>query len=123
MIVVLVTDLIFRSRISATARAAGVLVNFVRNMEEYTALAASGSIELMIVDMDLAGANPLEVINRAAANHVRPRIVVYLSHVQAELAKAAAAAGADLVLPRSAFVQQLAEILAGARRVEPHAAT
>jgi hypothetical protein len=41
-------------------------------------------------------------------------VVAFFSHVHAERAAAARESGASLVLPRSAFVQQLPGLLAGA---------
>ena len=47
----------------------------------------------------------------AKEQSAQAHVVAYLSHVQVELAAAAKEAGADTVLPRSAFSAKLPEIL------------
>ena len=108
MIAALVTDMIFRSRITATARASQVAVCVVGRREELARLLAQGDMTLLIVDMD--GPDALAAIGLAAEAIPRPRIVAYFAHVQTELARQAREAGADTVLPRSLFVQRLPEL-------------
>ncbi|NNM88764.1 MAG: hypothetical protein HKL95_09640 [Phycisphaerae bacterium] len=109
MIAALVTDLIFRSRIAATARAAEVTLRVVGRLEDVTMLLAAGDLTLLIVDMD--GPEALASIRLAAEARPRPRIVAYFAHVQTALAQQASEAGADTVLPRSIFVQRLPDLL------------
>lgn len=109
-VLVLVRDLMFSSRISATARAAGVDVAIFRDP---TQLAATPGRRL-IVDLNLPGA-----IEAAAAWMRSPAgrgsapggVVGFVSHVDAETIARARAAGIDRVLPRSRFVETLAELL------------
>ncbi len=110
MIAALVPDMIFRSRIVATARAAQVTLRVVGRLEDVTMLLNAGDLTLLIVDMD--GPEALAAIGLAADALPRPRIVAYFAHVQTALAQQASAAGADTVLPRSLFVQRLPELLA-----------
>ena len=109
MIAALVTDMIFRSRITATARAAQTSVRTLGQLDELAGLLAQGDMTLLIVDMDVPGA--VAAIGQAAQAVHRPRVVAYFSHVQTELARQAKEAGADAVLPRSVFVQRLSELL------------
>ena len=110
-ILVLVRDLLFASRIAATARAEGVEVRMLRDP---VALANEAG-ERAIVDL-----NPPGVLAAAAAwrvaEPVTPRKVIgFVSHVDADTIAAARAAGIDQVLARSAFVEKLPELLRATR--------
>lgn len=109
-----VSDLIFSSRIAAEARAAGVEVVWVRS-ESACALWDQHPPQWLMVDLNLTAVDPLAIIRHARGLTPPPRIVAFLSHVQRELAQQAAYIGADMVLPRSAFVMQLPELLRGVR--------
>ena len=109
---VAVSDLIFSSRIAAEARAAGAEVCWVRSQSVCADWEAQ-SPHLLIVDLNLTSVDPLAVIRRARSLPTPPKIIAFLSHVQRDLAQQAAETGADAVLPRSAFVVQLPELLRG----------
>jgi DNA-binding NarL/FixJ family response regulator len=77
------------------------------------ALRAGG--RLMLVDLDsarLPWAEALAAI-RAAPELGEVRVVGFFSHVHAERARAALAAGCTQALPRSVFVQELTRLLSG----------
>jgi PleD family two-component response regulator len=107
-----VSDLMFVSKISAAAKQAGCAVEFFRDPEILTK-AVAGPLCLVIVDLNNASVHPLELIASLKANPSTrdATILAYLSHVQHELKRKAEKAGSDLVLPRSAFSQNLYEIL------------
>ena len=107
-----VSDLMFVTKISAAAKQAGCPVQFFRDPEGL-ARAVDGSPCLVIVDLNNAPMNPVALIAGLKANpSTQPATVLaYLSHVQHELKREAGKAGSDLVLPRSAFSQNLYEIL------------
>ena len=105
-------DLIFSSRITATARAAGVAVKAVRGADQLLALAEKEGPSCVIVDL----ANPtLQIADFIRRLHEsatpRPRVVAYGSHVDTATLRAAREAGCDLVLPRSKFVEDLSREL------------
>jgi hypothetical protein len=102
----LVRDLIFSSRISATARALGVAVKMLRDPAALGAKAGSR----LIADLNQAG-----VIDAAAEWKRRTggQVIGFVSHVDAETIARARAAGLDRVLARSAFVESLEQILTG----------
>ena len=103
---VLVRDLMFSSRISATARAAGTVVKLLREPSQLAGAAG----RLLITDLNQPG-----VIGAAAEWSVaRPgrRVVGFVSHVDTETIKAARAAGLE-VMPRSRFVEALPDLLGG----------
>ena len=101
-------DLIFTSRIIATARAQGLTIKASRSVEALDALARQQAPSGVLLDLGNPGLDVPDLIARLrAACPVMPRVVGYGSHVDAAGLRAARAAGCDLVLPRSAFVEQL----------------
>ena len=96
----LLRDLFFRSRIEATAEAAGVPV------------IVSGTVEELLERMREAGGRAVGVGGRAHKGLPEPaELEACGSHVDVQAFDAALAAGADRVLPRSAFTRRLPEIL------------
>ena len=101
----IVRDLLFSSRITATARAANVPLSVVRNPAELPPTPA----RRLLVDLNLPGA--LE----AAAEWKRLTacpVTGFVSHVDTDTISRARAAGLDQVLPRSRFVEILPDLLA-----------
>lgn len=109
IVLLVVPDLFFAARIREVAAAIGVTV------AEATAQAAVALVNdaaLAIVDLaDSAAADTVRALRRAAPGL---RIVCFHPHVDVEARRAALEAGADQVLPRSAFTRRLAELLTGA---------
>ena len=104
-IAALVDDLFFSSKISETAIQAGAQIVFCRSAE--TVPVDAGRI---CVDLNATTFDPVAQIKKLKGIHAAP-IVAYLSHVQVDLKKRAEEAGATEVLPRSAFVHRLPELL------------
>ncbi len=109
-VLVFVSDLIFSTRITAAARDVGVPAKVVRRLDDLAAQLGTGQHDLLLVDLNAEG-DPLAAIEAARQATEPPRIMAYVSHVEVELAEAARRIGADLVLPRSAFVARLCELL------------
>lgn len=112
----LLQDLFFRSRIEATAHAAGVPVIVSGTIEEL--LEKMGDARGGAVLVDLGGGDVSDETRRAidairTLKRLRepPAIVAWGSHVDIEAFEAARTAGADRVLPRSAFTRRLPQIL------------
>lgn len=103
-----VSDLIFQSKIAATARAAGATLRVSGNLDRWAAQLADANVATALIDLNAAG-DPLAAIRVAREATHAPRVVCYVSHVQTDLIEAARAAGADEVLARSAFVTRLPE--------------
>lgn len=103
-VLVLVRDLIFSSRITATAKAEGVSVVTIR---EPAQLAGRTGTRL-IVDLNQAGAI------EASADWARSsggEVIGFVSHVDSETIVRAREAGITRVMPRSRFVEQLPQLL------------
>ena len=109
----LVPDLFFMSKIGATATQLGLIVEELRPNRAITAC-RNEPPDLLLIDLHAEG-DPLEVVRVLKANDGTKaiRIVGFYSHVDQALREAALRAGADQVLPRSAFVVKLAELLRG----------
>ncbi len=67
---------------------------------------------LIIFDLNNVSAKPLSIIPKLKTKLKKAtNIIGFLSHVQGELKMKAQEAGCDMVVPRSAFSQNLAQIL------------
>jgi PleD family two-component response regulator len=113
MILVAVDDLLFSSKIRATAKQAGVELAFARSPQEILDQARALKPPLVIFDLNSGKTDP---INTIAALKSDPELAVirtvgFVSHVDSSTIAAARNAGTDQVMPRSAFAAQLAEIL------------
>ena len=106
--VVLSDDLMFSSRITGTARSLGLTIKPARTIEILENHVRQASPCCVILDLafpTLQLADLLDWLRKSCAP--MPRVVAYGSHVDAAGLKAAWDAGCDVVLPRSAFVEQL----------------
>lgn len=114
MILVAVDDLLFSSKIRATAKAVGAELTFSRTPADILNAARAMKPALVIFDINSAKADP---INTVAALKADPelkgiRTIGFVSHVNTALITAARGAGMDEVMARSAFVANLPQILA-----------
>ncbi len=112
-----VDDLFFQAKIQETARKLNVKVEFVKNDKDMTdRLKQNGSGEekpsLIIFDLNNASAKPLTLIPKLKSKLKKvTSIIGFLSHVQGDLKQKAHEVGCDMVLPRSAFSQNLPQLL------------
>ena len=111
-----VDDFLFRSKIRAVAKHVNADVRFAQTPDEILAQARELKPTLVIIDLNIAKADPVATIAalKADSGLAGIRAIGFASHVHTELIAAARNAGADEVLPRSAFAGNLAEILAAA---------
>ncbi len=111
-----IEDLFFLAKINETARKLGVKVAFVKNDKEVVAKLTTGPEEerpsLVVFDLNNTAAKPLTLIPRLKAKLKRGTSVIgFLSHLQGDLKAKALEAGCDMVMPRSAFSQNLPTLL------------
>ena len=111
-VLAVVSDLFFTVKITDAAKKAGLAVELVKDSKEALAR-AENKPSLIIVDLNFDAARPLELIGKLkqSAELKGVGVIGYLSHVQAELKQAAQEAGCDMVLARSAFSQNITQIL------------
>jgi PleD family two-component response regulator len=116
MIFVAVDDLMLSSRVSTAAKAVGATIRFTRSPDAVLSAARAATPSLVILDLNSARVRPLEVVAalRADPALAAVRTVGFVSHVDTATIEAARQAGVGRVLSRSAFVEQLPDLLAGA---------
>ncbi len=107
-----VGDLFFTIKISDAAKKAGLQVEFVKTDKELLEKAKEMPL-LIVMDLNFQAVQPLKMIARLKSHPDLKQISVigYLSHVQGELKQKAHETGCDMVLARSAFSQNLPQIL------------
>jgi PleD family two-component response regulator len=113
MILAVLDDLMFSSKIKTTAGQLGVAVTFARSAETAIAEMRKSAPSLVILDLNNARTNPLGIVASMKEDPALASIptVGYASHVQTDVINAARQAGVGEVLARSAFTIQLADIL------------
>jgi len=111
-ILAVVSDLFFSVKINDAAKRAGMIVEFVKDQKDVLDKARAKP-SLIIFDLNFDSVNPLELIAALKGNAEFKSIscIGYLSHVQGELKQKAHETGCDMVLARSAFSQNLPQIL------------
>ena len=116
MVLVVVDDLMFRSRISSTAKATGVTIAAATTCDAAVTRARELKPGLIILDLDSGRTQPFEVLKQLRADPELAGIPTlgFVSHVHADAIRQARALGIGEVLARSAFVGALPEILARA---------
>lgn len=108
-----VDDVFFASKLKEAARGVGVELVFSHSLAETVEASAKAGARLVILDLNGQGYSRLEAVRALKADpRTRgARTVGYLSHTMVELKAQAEAAGCDLVLARSAFVNRLPALL------------
>jgi len=110
MILAIIDDVLFRGKIEVAATHLGVPVTITGDAAE--ALRTNLSWSRALIDLNLSHGDPLAMIRELRQAYPDRPIIGYCSHIQQDLQQQALEAGCTLVLPRSAFVQQLPQLLA-----------
>ena len=113
MILAVLDDLMFTSKIKTTAGRIGVAVTFARSADAALSEMRKAAPSLVILDLNNARVNPLGLVGSMKQDPALSSVptVGYVSHVQTEVIDAARRAGVGEVLARSAFTERLADIL------------
>ena len=109
-----VDDLFFQAKIQETARKLNVKVEFVKTEQDLTErikLNGEEKPSLIIFDLNHVSAKPLSLIPKLKSKLKKTSVIGFLSHVQGDLKQKAHEVGCDMVLPRSAFSQNLPQLL------------
>jgi CheY-like chemotaxis protein len=111
-VLVVVNDLLFTVKISDAAKRAGLTPEFVQSEADVLDRAKQNP-RLIIFDLNANTVEPLKLISalKSSAETKGISLIAYLSHIQGELKQQAHDAGADMVMARSAFSQNLQQIL------------
>jgi PleD family two-component response regulator len=111
-ILAVLEDLFFTVKIHDVAKRAGLEVEFLKSEQDVLDKAKQKPL-LILLDLNAHSIHPVNLISKLKDNpDTKPiSIISYVSHVQGELKQKAHDAGADMVLARSAFSQNLPIIL------------
>ena len=101
-------DLMFSSRITGTARDLGLSIKTVRSSGDLERLHSAEPATCVVVDLSNPGLQIADLLARLRPSaESRTFVVAYGSHVDTATLQAARAAGCNVVLPRSKFVEEL----------------
>jgi PleD family two-component response regulator len=117
MILAVLDDLMFTSKIKTAASQLGVPVVFARSAAAALDEMQGSPPALVILDLNSARTDPLGIVAAMKAHPTLALIptVGFVSHVRADVIDAARQAGVGEVLARSAFTARLSEILSRGR--------
>lgn len=123
VILYLASDLLWATRIKATAEDLGLAARPVRSLDMLEARLKDTEPTGVILDLEAADA-ALEILGRlrgadASERERAIRIVAFAPHVKTQVMAAAEAAGADWVLARGAFDRTLPQVLRGLNASAP----
>lgn len=109
-VVVLCDDLFFASQIDGTARQHDLPVRVVDSIDVVSEMLESGGISRLIVDLELRGLSPSDVI-RLLPTDDPPLVIGFGPHVKKAELEAARQAGFNEVVSRGSFSSHLREML------------
>jgi PleD family two-component response regulator len=111
-VLAVVDDLLFTVKINDAAKRAGLDAQFLKSEKDLLDKAEENPL-LIILDLNATSVHPLNLISKLKGNGDLKNVSVigFLSHVQGELKQKAQEAGANMVMTRSAFSQNLQQIL------------
>ncbi|HEU4768862.1 MAG TPA: hypothetical protein VFS77_15870 [Pyrinomonadaceae bacterium] len=114
IVLAIVDDMFFASKIRATAEAVGVEVKFLRSIEKVVETAREAKPELVVVDLHNTKLDSAALATQLKADDELKTIPLlgFFSHVHTDLQQNALGAGFDRVIPRSLFARDLGQILA-----------
>ena len=114
-VIAAVDDMFFASKIRAVAEHLGVPVRFAKSAAAVVAAARAEAASLIVADLHSQKCEPLDLARQLKSDPDLQSVTLigFFSHVDTALQQAATEAGYDRVLPRSAFTNNLAQILSG----------
>jgi CheY-like chemotaxis protein len=109
---VAVSDLFFTVKILDAAKRSHMQAEMVKTSEELIEKAKTGPA-LIVFDLNFDAMEPVKMIAELKKDPGTKDtgMIAFVSHIQADLKKEASDAGCDMVLARSAFSQNLDQIL------------
>jgi CheY-like chemotaxis protein len=112
MVLAVVDDLLFGSKLRAATKAAGHRIVFVRDRDEILPAMREHHPALVVFDLDRDLLDPIGAIReiRSAADLTHARVVGFASHVHEQRLQEARDAGCE-AMARSTFVAALPDLL------------
>jgi CheY-like chemotaxis protein len=113
MILAVLDDLMFTSKIRTTASQLGVTVVFARSRDGALTALRAARPAFVILDLNNPRIDPIGIVADMKADPTLTDIatVAFASHIQTAAIEEARAAGVTEVMARSAFTQRLPELL------------
>ena len=109
LLIAAIDDLFFMPKVKDAAVQAGMTIEFAKGREDAILRASRAECLLVIVDLNAGKMEPVELVRELKT--AGKTVLGFLSHVNVELREKAVEAGADRVLARSAFSQNIVQIL------------
>jgi CheY-like chemotaxis protein len=118
-VLVVISDLIFRSKIDDAARRAGVPLRVAKSLDQLDRHLGNALPAVVLLDLEMEGLDSPGVLNRLRANPEVAKVPVigFAGHTNVQVIHAARADGVQ-VMARSAFVAQLPAMM---ERIAAHA--
>lgn len=115
MILAILDDLLFTSKIRSTAQHAGVTIAFARSSQGALDQMRAEAPSLVIFDLNNPRTDPMGTLAAMKADATLAAVPTlgFVSHVDTATIDAARTAGIGTVVARSAFATNLADILRG----------
>jgi DNA-binding NarL/FixJ family response regulator len=113
-VLVVMSDLIFRSKIDEAARRQGLALRAAKSLDQLDRQLAANEPAIAFVDLEAEAPDPAEAIRRIrerSSEGEGVRIVGFAGHTNVAAIQAGRAAGAGVVLARSGLVAQLPALL------------
>ncbi len=113
IVISVVDDMFFASKIRAVAEAAGVEISFPRSQEAVISKARETKPGLIVADLHNQRIDPIALAQALKSDEElrNIRLLGFFSHVETELRRNALDAGFDEVIPRSVFARDLEGLL------------
>lgn len=113
LVISVVDDMFFASKIRAVAEAVGAEISSPRSPEAIVSKARETKPRLIVIDLHNQRIDPLTLARELKSDEELRgiRLIGFFSHVETELQRNALAAGFDQVVPRSVFARDLPQIL------------
>ena len=108
LILAVIPDLMFQSRVREQARALDFRVEVADTMEEAVS-GLNASPELVVLDLHAMGIDTKQVIAQAKKHNVP--VLAFGRHTETAVLRDAREAGCDAVVVRSTFVEELPQLL------------
>lgn len=105
------SDLMFGSKATSAARAAGREMGVTGSPAAALQQVASADIKLVILDLTTAGLNAADLVPSLKETEAAPFVIAFAPHVMSERIKNAKTAGCDLVLTRGQFDRDISALL------------
>jgi CheY-like chemotaxis protein len=118
-VLVIISDLIFRSKIDDAARRAGVPLRVAKTVEQLDRHLGNATPAVVLMDLEMEGSEAPLFLDRLRTNPASAKVPVigFAGHTNVEVIHAARADGVQ-VMARSAFVAQLPAMM---ERIAAHA--